>query len=68
MRDYLHMTFCEYFYDLKGFVTFSEAKFDNVQGVLEGLQKSSSLILRLEINQLAKTGDIFLFWFGHFDI
>ena len=33
----------------------------DIQGVLELLQKSLSLPLRLEINLFAKTGDIFFF-------
>ena len=39
-----------------------------LQVVLEWLQKSLSLLLRIDINLLAKTGDILLFWLGHFDI
>ena len=39
-----------------------------VQGVSEWLRKSLSLLLRLESNLLAKTGEIIFFWLGHFDI
>ena len=35
---------------------------------MEWLKKSLSLLLRLESNLLAKTGDIFFFLLGHFDI
>ena len=42
--------------------------FLDVQGVIDWLKKSLSLLLRLESNLLAKTGDILFFWLGHFDI
>ena len=38
-----------------------------IQGVSGSLLKCSSLLPRLEGNLLAKTGDIFFFWLGHFD-
>ena len=39
-----------------------------VQGDMEWLEKSLSLLLSLESNLLAKIGDIFFFLLGHFDI
>ena len=39
-----------------------------VQGDIESLEKTSSLLLRLESNLLAKTGDIVFFLLGHFAI
>ena len=35
---------------------------------IERLEKSLSLLLRLESNLLAKTGNNFFFWLGHFEI
>ena len=39
-----------------------------VEGDIEWLEKTLSLLLRIESNLIAKTGDIVFFVLGHFDI